>query len=223
MCGRFFRHGVTWADYRAWLNLVPPDETEPPEPTYNAAPGSYQPIIRMTRNGTAELAPAMWGLVPSWWKKPLKEKTFTTFNAKSETAAEKPVFRGAFRHHRCLVPVSGYYEWTGRAGAKTPFAVGLRNRRHFCLAGLYDVAHIDGSELHSFTILTTTPNDATASLHHRMPVILHQADFERWLDTDNRKVDDLFEPFPSTDVHVWPVDPAVGNVRNNYPALAEET
>lgn len=223
MCGRFFRHGASWADYRTWLNLVPPPGTEPPAPAYNAAPGSYQPIIRQTRDGTAELAPALWGLVPSWWNKPLKEKTFATFNAKAETIAEKPVFRGAFRHHRCLVPASGYYEWAGRKGAKTPFAIGLRNRRHFCFAGLYDVAHIDGSELHSFTILTTTPNDATAGLHDRMPVILHTGDYGRWLDTDNRRFDDLFMPFPSADMHAWPIGPDVGNVRNNYSGLIEET
>ena len=114
-------------------------------------------------------------------------------------------------------------EWTGRPGAKTPFAIALRNRRHFCFAGLYDVAHIDGSELHSFTILTTQANDATAGIHSRMPVILHPADFDRWLDTDNRKVDELFEPFPSADMHVWPVGAEVGNVRNNYPGLIEET
>jgi putative SOS response-associated peptidase YedK len=222
MCGRFFRHGVTWADYRAWLDLVPPDETDPPEATYNAAPGSYQPILRRSHSGKVELASALWGLVPSWWKKPMKEKTFTTFNAKSETVAEKPVFRGAFRHHRCLVPVSGYYEWTGRTGAKTPFAIGLRNRRHFCLAGLYDVALIDGSELHSFTVLTTTANDATAGVHHRMPVILHSADLELWLDGEPKEIPHLMRPFPAEGVHVWPVNPAVGNVRNNSAELIEE-
>lgn len=221
MCGRFFRHGVTWSDFHAWLNLIPPDEVDPPEATYNAAPGSYQPILRNAHGGHVELAPALWGLVPSWWKKPLKEKTFTTFNAKSETVAEKPVFRGAYRHHRCLIPVSGYYEWTGRKGAKTPFAIGLQNRRHFCLAGLYDVALIEGSELHSFTVLTTEANEATSGVHHRMPVILHQSDFARWLDV-SEKVDDLMAPFPSEDMTVWPVHPDVGNVRNNHPDLLLE-
>ena len=221
MCGRFFRHGVTWADYQAWLNLIPPDEIEPPEATYNAAPGTYQPILRMAHRGHVELAPAFWWLVPSWWKKPLKEKSFSSFNAKSETVAEKPVFRGAYRHHRCLVPVSGYYEWTGRKGAKTPFAIGLRNRRHFCLAGLYDVALIEGSELHSFTILTTEANDATAGVHARMPVILEQRDFARWLDT-SEKVDDLLRPFPAEDMDIWAAHPDVGNVRNNHSDLIRD-
>mgnify|MGYP003645571519 CR=1 FL=1 len=222
MCGRFFRHGVTWAEYRGALALVPPDGVEPPEPTYNAAPTTHQPIFRLDEMGQIVCEPAMWGLVPSWWKKPLKEKTFSSFNAQSETIAEKPVFRGAFRHHRCLVPVSGYYEWTGAKGRKTPFAIGLRNRRWFCLAGLWDAAIIDGSDLHSFTILTTTPNNATAGLHHRMPVILKPEDYDRWLHPESGPVGDLFEPFPAEDVHAWPIGPDVGNVRNNHPGLIEE-
>ena len=223
MCGRFFRHEVTWAEYHDALNLIPPVGVDPPEATYNAAPMSIQPIVRVApEQDHIEMAPCMWSLVPSWWTKPLSEKKFTSFNAKCETVAEKPVFRGAFRHKRCLVPVSGYYEWSGPKGRKTPFAIGLRNRRWFCLAGLWDCALIDGSELHSFTVLTTVPNDATAGIHDRMPVILHPGDYQRWLDPTSGDVTDLFEPFPSEDIHAWVVGPAVGNVRNNYPALIEE-
>lgn len=222
MCGRFFRHGVTWEEYHDALGLIAPDGVAPPEATYNAAPMSLQPIIRRApEHEHIEMAPCHWGLVPSWWTKPLSEKKFTTFNAKCETVHEKPVFRGAFRHKRCLVPVSGYYEWTGEKGRKTPFAIGLRNRRWFCLAGLWDSALIDGSEIQTFTILTTEPNDATAGLHHRMPVILSPHDYQRWLDPRSGDVSDLYLPFPSIDTDVWPVGPDVGNVRNNHPGLIE--
>ena len=220
MCGRFFRHGVAWEEYRDALALIPPANVLPPEATYNAAPTSVQPVIRIADdNQTRIMDPMHWGLVPSWWTKPLKEKTFPTFNARAETAAEKPVFRGAFRHKRCLVPVSGFYEWTGRAGAKTPFAIGLRNRRWFCFAGLWDAAMIDGSELITFTVLTTTPNDLMAGLHTRMPVILRPQDYDRWLDPMSGRVDDLFEPFATDDMHAWPVHQDVGNVRNNHAGL----
>ncbi len=223
MCGRFFRHEVSWAEYHDALALIPPEGVEPPEPTYNAAPMSLQPVIRPgPEPGTTEMAPMIWSLIPSWWTKPLKEKTFTSFNAKCETVAEKPVFRGAFRYRRCLVPVSGFYEWTGAKGAKTPFAIGLRNRRWFCMAGLWDQALIDGSHVESFTILTTTPNDVMAGLHTRMPVILDPVSYARWLDPKSGDVTDLFEPFPSADMHAWPVGPAVGNVRNNGPDLIAE-
>ncbi|MCI4645709.1 MAG: SOS response-associated peptidase [Hyphomonadaceae bacterium] len=223
MCGRFYRHFVSWEDYRAWLNLVPPEEVDPPEATYNAAPMSLQPVIRPRERGAGlEMAPMLWNLIPSWWHKPLKEKTFPSFNARAETVAEKPVFRGAFRYRRCLVPMSGFYEWTGEKGSKIPFAISLRNRRWFCLAGLWDRAMIDGSEIDSFTVLTTQPNDLMAGIHTRMPVILRPEDYTRWLDPKNRLVDDLYEPFPTADMQAWVVGPDVGNVRNNHPGLIEE-
>ena len=229
MCGRFFRHGVTWEEYHNALNLIHPNGIQPPEPAYNIAPTQYVPIIRMAPEGedvprhAIQMAPAMWGLVPSWWKKPLSEKKFSTFNARSEGLEASNTFPGPFRHHRCLVPASGFYEWTGPKGKKQPFAIGLRNRRWFCFAGLWDRAMIDGSEIDTFTILTTKPNDLMAGLHTRMPVILHPSDYRTWLDADNRKVEHLYEPFPTEDMHAWPVNPAVGNVRNQGVQLIEET
>jgi putative SOS response-associated peptidase YedK len=202
MCGRFFRHGVTWAEYHAALSLIPPAGVEPPEPAYNIAPTQSVPIIRLTPEGepqaagTVQMAPAMWGLVPSWWHQPLKEKKFSTFNARAEGLQESNTFRGSFRHRRCLVPASGFYEWTGPKGSKTPFAIGLRNRRWFCFAGLWDRAMIDGSELDSFTIITTKPNDLMAGLHTRMPVILDAQDYRRWLTASTKRWQTCSNPSP---------------------------
>lgn len=224
MCGRYYLHDVTWAEYRARLAIIEPDNVAPPEAKYNIAPMSIAPIIRPREHHQEgyELAPAMWSLVPGWWRKPLSEKKFSTFNARSETVDTSNTFRGAFRHHRCLIPMSGFYEWTGPKGSKTPFAISLRNRRWFCCAGLWDRAMVDGSELDTFTILTTTPNDVMAGLHTRMPVIIHSDDYERWLHDDYRQVGDLMRPFPAADMHAWPVSPAVGNVRNQGKELIEE-
>ena len=223
MCGRFFRHDVSWEDYHAALSLIPPEGVAPPEAKYNIAPQSIAPIIRYKDHASdLGMEPALWGLIPSWWKKPLSEKKFSTFNARAETVHEAATFRGAFRYRRCLVPVSGFYEWSGPKGSKTPFAIGLRNRRWFCFAGLWDRAMIDGSEVDSFTVLTTDPNDLMAGIHTRMPVILDPADYGRWLDPDNRDVSDLYEPFPTDAMHAWPVKSAVGNVRNQGPELIEE-
>jgi putative SOS response-associated peptidase YedK len=223
MCGRFFRHGVTWEEYHDALGLVPPDGVDPPEPTYNAAPTTLQPVFRLARDKIhTEVLPARWGLIPSWWTKPIQQIKFTSINAQSETVNEKPVFRGAFRHRRCLVPVSGYYEWSVQGRAKTPFAFGLKNRRWFCLAGLWDTALIDGSEIDSFTILTTRPNEFTAGIHDRMPVILAPEDYALWLDPARGDPSRLFAPYPSDPMQTWIVGPAVGNVRNNYPGLIDE-
>lgn len=228
MCGRFFRHGVTWEEYRSYLSLVTVEGVEAPEPAYNIAPTQYAPVLRIATEddgvpaGSRFMAPASWGLVPSWWTKPLSEKKFSTFNGRSETVATSNTFRGSFRHKRCLVPASGFFEWTGPKGKKTPFAIGLRNRRWFYFAGLWDRATIDGSQKDTFTILTTDPNDLMAGLHTRMPVILDREGCERWLDISERDVEDLFTPYPTDAMHAWVVGPAVGNVRNQGIELIEE-
>ena len=223
MCGRFFREGVTWGEYYAWLNITEIEGVEPPEASWNIAPTTIQPVIRLNHDKSArEMVPMRWGLIPSWWNKPIKEWRAVSINARAEEVAEKPTFRGAYRHKRCLVPVSGYYEWSVQGKTKTPFAFRLRNRRLFCLAGLWDAALIDGSEIQSFTILTTKPNDFTAGIHDRMPVILRPEDYDRWLDPASGDPSDLFEPFANEDMDAWPIGAAVGKVSNNYPELLDE-
>ncbi|WP_213269010.1 SOS response-associated peptidase [Hyphomonas sp.] len=223
MCGRFFREGVSWAEYHAWLNIIEIHGVEPPEANWNIAPTTIQPVIRLNHDRSArEMAPMRWGLIPSWWSKPIREWQAASINARAEEVAQKPTFRGAYRHKRCLVPVSGYYEWSVQGKTKTPFAFRLHNRRLFCLAGLWDAALIDGSEIQSFTILTTKPNDFTAGIHDRMPVILRPEDYDRWLDPASGDPSDLFEPFPNEDMDAWPIGPAVGKVSNNYPGLLDD-
>ncbi|MFN4185494.1 MAG: SOS response-associated peptidase, partial [Hyphomonas sp.] len=174
---------MSWEAYYAWLGITDIPGVEPPEADWNIAPTTIQPVIRLNHDRSArEMAPARWGLVPSWWSKPLKEWRAISINARAEDVAEKPTFRGAYRHKRCLVPVSGYYEWSVQGKSKTPFVFRLRNRRLFCLAGLWDAALIDGSEIQSFTILTTKPNDFTAGIHDRMPVILPREQWTGWLE-----------------------------------------
>lgn len=226
MCGRFFRHDVTWEEYWTGLRLIVPEAVQPPEAAYNIAPTQIVPIIRRPAEDETGsdcdlvMEPARWGLVPSWWNKPLKDIKWGTFNARSETAAEKPFFRGAYRHGRCLVPMSGFYEWH-RLGPKEkqPYAIGLGNVRWFCCAGLWSRAMIDGSEFDTFTILTTAANDLMSDLHHRMPVILSPVDYAIWLDPAV-DANALFKPFPSGSMQAWKVDPAVGNVRNQGRQLA---
>lgn len=223
MCGRFFREEVSWEAYHAAVNLVPPLNVDAPEATYNAAPMSVQPVIRWTRERShIELAPCFWGLVPSWWTKPIQERKFSGINADAETAHERPVYRGAFKYWRCLVPVSGFYVWVGEGRRKQPFAVRLKNREWFCIAGLWDTALIDGSVLESFTILTTPPNDMMAGLSVRMPMIVEHRKYQRWLNPMSGDATDMFEPFPAADMQAWPIGPDVGNVRNNNPGLIEE-
>jgi putative SOS response-associated peptidase YedK len=229
MTSRFFRRAISWDDYRAAIDLVvpPPFEggsVEPPEPQYNIAPSQLAPILRRAPEGeyaphhSIQVAPAFWGLVPVWWKQPLSEKKFSSFNARAETIADSATFSGAFRQGRCLVPASGFYAWSDG----TPFAFALRDRPWFCFAGLWSRAMIDGSEFDTFAIITTEPNLAVAGLSNSMPVILERADWLRWLDTEARDPLALLRPCPADILRVWPANPAVGNVRNQGVELLGE-
>ncbi len=216
MTSRFFRRALSWADYRAVIDLVPPPGIEAPEAEYNIAPGSFAPILRKAPEGeyaprhAIQIAPAYWGLIPAWWKKPLSEKKFATFNARADDIEYSKVFSGSFRQGRCLVPASGFYAWS--AGA--PFAFALKSGASFCFAGLWSRAMIDGSEFDTFTIITTEPNLAVAGMATTMPVILAPQHYERWLDTYDRDPMGLLKPFPASEMTAWPANPAVGNVKN---------
>ncbi|HUS53239.1 MAG TPA: SOS response-associated peptidase [Thermohalobaculum sp.] len=212
MCGRFAvgdTRGDDWAD---WLGI---DIDSPwPAPSWNVAPTQTAGIVGQGKRGRS-LVQARWGLVPHWWKKPLAEFRATTFNARSEEAAEKPMFRDAWQRGRCLVPAIGYYEWSGKAGSKRAFFITLRgNAPGFCMAGLWALATIGGQKLLSFTVLICPAGAATRHLHPRSPVVLGEADWERWL-TPNSDIADLMRPAADDRVELREVGSAVGNVRNN--------
>lgn len=229
MTSRFFRRAISWSAYRAAIDLVPPPPHEgmsvdPPEAEYNIAPGSFAPILRRAPEGeyaprhAIQMAPAYWGLVPVWWKQPLSEKKFSTFNARAEDIATSNTFSGAFRQGRCLVPAHGFYAWTNG----TPFAFGLKAGGWFCFAGLWSRAMIDGSEFDTFAIVTTEANLAVAGVSSSMPVILAPRHYARWLDTSDRDPFALLRPCPADDLRGWMANPAVGNVRNQGEQLLGE-
>jgi putative SOS response-associated peptidase YedK len=158
--------------------------------------------------------------VPHWWRKPLAEFRATTFNARAEEAAAKPMFRDAWAVRRCLVPAIGYYEWTGAKGAKTPWFITMRrNAPGILFAGLWAAARVEGEWLLSCTILTTAAGEATRHLHPRSPVVLTEEAAERWLSGGDGA--ELMTPVPDERVEMWPVDRAVGQVRNDGPQLIE--
>ena len=218
MCGRFAvgdTRGEDWAD---WLGID--RDSAWPDPSWNVAPTQIAGIVGKGRDRRG-LALARWGLVPHWWRKPLAEFRATTFNARSEEAAEKPMFRDAWRKGRCLVPAIGYYEWSGKAGAKRAYFITRQgNAPGFCMAGLWARAVIEGEALFSFTILTCAAGEATRHLHPRSPVVLDETDWDRWLDPDAQAAD-LMQPIADERVRAVEVDPAVGNVRSQGPKLIE--
>ena len=121
---------------------------------------------------------ARWWLIPSWHKGDIKDWKATTFNARIEDAAEKPTFRGVWKHGRCLIPAGGYYEWTGEKGAKAPhFIRAAGNEETLWFAGLAS----RWQDLLTCTILTRAANADVRALHHRMPVILNAEERDAWL------------------------------------------
>lgn len=194
---------------------------EPFPPRYNIAPTQPVGIVRNSDQGSREFALVRWGLIPSWSKDPSQFSTL--INARSETAAEKPSFRGAMRHRRCLVPTDGFYEWTGQAGAKRPHLICLRSHAPFALAGLWEHwLGADGSEIQTMAILTTGANAEVAAVHDRMPVILQAKDYARWLDVRGGTAEtvlDLLHPLGEGSLEIIEINPKLNNPRNEGPEL----
>jgi putative SOS response-associated peptidase YedK len=195
-------------------------------PDYNLAPTKPVPVVWQRREdeGDRRLNLARWGLIPSWAKDP--GIGVRAFNARIETAAEKPMFRGAFTKRRCLLPADGYYEWKKEGARKQPMFIHAEDGAQLAFAGLYE-RWIDPENrpLWSVTILTGPALGPLAEIHDRMPLALAREAIDPWLDEDVRDVDQVRSLLDLTSAPAWtarPVGPEVGNVRNNGPELIEE-
>jgi putative SOS response-associated peptidase YedK len=198
-----------------------------PEADYNVAPTTFQPVIRAAKEtGERELVAMRWGLVPYFAKSLAEFKGFSTINAQAETLTSRAMWRVPFERRRCLVPADGFYEWKALdAKTRQPYAFAMRSGKPFAFAGLWDAwKEPDGGWLQSFAIITTDPNELTSTVHTRMPAILKPSEYDRWLarDTAERPPLDLLRPYDAEAMRAFPVDPRVGNVRNNEPTLCQE-
>ena len=190
-------------------------------PRYNLAPTAAVPVVLAAPSGRI-VTLQRWGLVPSWTRDPALGARLA--NARAETVAEKPSFRGPFRRHRCLIPADGYYEWQVRPGAaKQPFCIRAAGRALLGFAGLWDTWEGPDGALETCSIITTSANAAMAPIHDRMPVILAPGDYTAWLDpaTPGAQLQALLRPCAEALLRLYPVGPRVGNARNEGPGLAE--
>ena len=192
------------------------------EPRYNIAPTQDAPVIRARDGGKRELAMLRWGLVPSW-SKDGPDSGYSMINARAETVADKPAYRGAFKDRRCLVPADGFYEWKKVGKEKQPFRFTMADGAPFLLAGLWARwRRPDGSDLQSFTIIVTTPNPLVAQVHDRMPVILDRAGAAQWLKGGARDgLLALLVPFPAERMAATMVSKRVNSPANDDPSLIE--
>jgi len=182
---------------------------------YNIAPTQKVAAVRVNEN-SREFINLKWGLVPGWAKEP--EMGARLINARSETVTEKPSFRDAFRHRRCLIPCDGFFEWRREGTRKQPFYFRMKDEQPFAFAGLWEHWEGDGEVIESCTILTTNANQVLAPVHDRMPVIVAPQDYELWLDTKTitpNKLTPLLRPYAATKMTSHLVGLGVNNPRSD--------
>lgn len=188
---------------------------------YNIAPTQPIATVDAGLDGVRRAHLVRWGLIPAWSKDAKTQSLL--FNARAETAAEKPSFRTAMRHRRCLVPASGFYEWRRMGTTKMPYYIRPRDGSTMAFAGLTETwMGSDGSEIDTGAILTTSANRLMAALHDRMPVILDPKDWDEWLDCGNRRPRDvahLLRPADDDLLEAIPVSERVNSVANDDEAL----
>ena len=207
------------------LGFAPRDAPGYPS-DYNVAPTKPVPVVwqRSEDEGERRLSVARWGLIPSWAKDP--GVGVRAFNARIETAAEKPTFRGAFAKRRCVLPADGYYEWKKDGAAKQPMYIHAGDGAQLAFAGLYERwTDAEGRATWSVSILTGPALGPLAEIHDRMPLTVSRELLEPWLDQDVRAADQVRSLLDLEHAPGWvarPVGPGVGNVRNNGPELIEE-
>ncbi len=214
MCGRF-----TLTVDPAELMDEFGDYTFPPQfaPRFNIAPS--QPVLAISNDGSNQADFFRWGLIPVWAKDPSIGNRM--INARGETLAEKPSFRGSYKYKRCLILADGFYEWKEQPGSKTktPYFIHMKDRQPFAFAGLWDEWHSsDGSQIRTCTIITTSPNNLMKSLHNRMPVILSRDSYRQWLSKTPQtpeSLSPLIKPYPSDEMAAYPVSTLVNNPKND--------
>lgn len=217
MCGRFTQH-YTWREIQELYGLVGAPRNI--EPRYNIAPTTTIDVV-VGGEGSRQLIPMRWGLIPWWWQKTIKDIP-STFNARAETVAGRPMFRDAFERFRCIVPASGYYEWKPTAAGKQPYYITASDGTPLSFAGLWDTWKdaASGNKLLSCTIIVTAANAFTRGIHDRMPVVLDRADIGAWLT--GQAGTELLKPAADAVLRMWPVSKRVNRSDSDDPALIEK-
>jgi putative SOS response-associated peptidase YedK len=188
---------------------------------WNACPSQEVLVIRQNpKTGERSLDLLKWGLIPYWCKDPKGGRK--PINANSETVARLPMFGDAYRLRRCILPVDGFYEWMATKGGKQPYAIAMKDRSPFGIAGIWENwKNPEGEWVRTFALLTTPANELVSRIHDRMPAILKPQDYERWLGPEPDPAQ-LLAPFPSQPMVMWPISPRVNSPNNDDEDLLAE-
>jgi len=201
MCGRFTQR-YTWSEVHTFLNVF---GTPLNRPRYNIAPTTTVDVVRLDHEGRRELVSMRWGLVPFFWNKTLKEVP-ATFHAQAEAVHEKPMFRESFRRRRCIIPASGFFEWTGDKGDKTPHLFSADGSPILAFAGLWDKWRNaeTGEDALSCTIVVSGASEWMTPYHDRMPVLLAGSEIDDWLS--GMAGTEVLKPAAESTLREWVVD-----------------
>lgn len=218
MCGRYTL-ATDVREYLLQLELEVPEELGSPR-RYNIAPS--QPILGVVADPHRRIEILEWGYIPSWARPGQELKP--VINARGETIAEKPYFRGAFRSARCAILADGFYEWRKEGKVKQPYRITLTDGGVFAMAGLWSSLNDEhGSHHVTAAIVTVGANETMKPIHDRMPLILDPDQLELWLDpkATSRELDDLLEPPPAETIRAYEVSTMVNSPKNDRPDCIE--
>ncbi len=221
MCGRAYE---TYSDEELYFRYLSkrPETPLSVSPIYNLCPTQNSPVLHLVA-GERQFDSMRWQLVPA--AEPMFTTKLSTINARSETVFKSPLFRDLVLRQRCIVPLSGFYEWKRTGETKRPFKIHLQDEPIMSVAGIWDTWRPGTSdERRSFSILTTSANEFMREIHDRMPVILDRDDEEEWLDPRVREPDalrGLLKPCPSSWLKAVEVSTLVNSSKNDSPALLE--
>ncbi len=219
MCGRFALISPV-EDIRARLIF---SQTPNLQPRYNIAPTQPIRVLRAGLSGTVQMGVVTWGLIPEWMRAEQIPQQRPQHNARSETVQEKPSFRDGFKRRRCLIPANVFYEWKQKT--RQAYLVKHAADDLFMMAGIW--SHWqgkDGSEIESAAILTCAANTRLTSIHHRMPVMIGEADWQDWLTTpeqESGRLSPLLKPAPEDSFTAYPISDKVNKLAHDDATLWE--
>jgi putative SOS response-associated peptidase YedK len=217
MCGRFALYLQAGA-FAEIFGCAPPDDLPP---RYNIVPDGG--IVAVVQGPAGRKAGRLcWGLLPPWAEAP--DDRGRQINARSDTVFDKPSFRSAALRHRCLIPASGFFEWQKGDGASRPYFIHSTDGAPIAMAGIWRQSRFGESAIATCAILTMDAYPSIAGIHHRMPVMLHPAAWDAWLDPTPREAATLrraLQPLPEALIAAHEVSRAVNSPANDRPDLVE--
>lgn len=220
MCGRIYE---TYSDEELGFRYIrgkPPAGIPRLDPIYNLCPTMNSPVLR-AHDGEIAATLMYWGLIPYW--EPKFKTKLSTINARSETIFTNALFKDLVVRRRCIVPISGFYEWKLDQNGRRPFKIHLKDDPIMSVAGIWDTWSAGtADERSSFSIVTTAANPSMSEIHDRMPVILQRQDEDDWLDPELHEpafLQRLLKACPSSWLTAVEVSPLVNSAKNNSPDL----